>query len=900
MSGVDAGSRVDGSPTLPSRRRSSTAWQRALRSRSFVAGSVLVALIALVAVFAPALAPHSPTAQDLTAGLLPPSAEHLFGTDQLGRDVFSRVLYAARVDLGIALTAAVAPFIVGVTLGLISGYFGRGTDWVISRVTDTVIAFPFYVLVIAIVFAVGAGAPGIVAAFALVGWVGYARVIRSLTASLREQGWVRAARGAGISDARILVRHLLPNVLPQAVVLLATEIVLIMVAIVTLGFLGLGIQPPTPDWGTMIADGQAFVTSHWWLSALPGLAVVITGIALSLLGDGVGDALRVTGDRPARRSAVAGRSAAAARSARSAARSATPEPRPGTPPGTLSVRGLTVELAVVVASRDANRQQLPTRALVGGGAGAAGATGAAGAGAAGAAGATGAGVSFEVAPGEALGIVGESGSGKSLTLRAIAGLLPPGTRQTAGEVAIGGRFGMVFQDPLSALDPLTRVGVQLREACIAGGAADPAADPAARVRALLTDVRLPDPERIARSYPHELSGGQRQRIVIAMALAGNPAVLLADEPTTALDVTVQREVLTLLEGLRRERGLTLVLVSHDLAVVASMCERVAVMRDGRIVEMGETSAVLAAPAHSYTRELLAAVPELPAAPALASGSEDAAPAALPADPPVLAVRDLGVRYGSREAVAHVSFELRGALGLVGESGSGKTTIARAIAGELPTVDGEIAFGGAVLPAGRGSRRPRRTRAQRGAIQLIPQDPGSSLNPRRRVGSALAEVLRAHASTGSIAGNGTGSIARAAIATRVSELLTEVGLDAELAGVYPHELSGGQRQRVAIARALATSPQVLIADEATSALDVSVQAEILALLARLRDERGLALLVISHDIAVIHELCDSVVVLRGGTVVEQGPNVLTAPSAEYTRELLSAVVRLPGSSPRGRA
>ena len=862
MSGVDAGSRVDGSPTLPSRRRSSTAWQRALRSRSFVAGSVLVALITLVAVFAPALAPHSPTAQDLTAGLLPPSAEHLFGTDQLGRDVFSRVLFAARVDLGIALTAAVTPFVVGVAVGLVSGYFGRGTDWVISRVTDTVIAFPFYVLVIAIVFAVGAGAPGIIAAFALVGWVGYARVIRSLTASLREQGWVRAARGAGISDTRILVRHLLPNMLPQAVVLLATEIVLIMVAIVTLGFLGLGIQPPTPDWGTMIADGQAFVTSHWWLSALPGLAVVITGIALSLLGDGVGDALRVTGDRPAR----------PARPAAVAGRSAGP-----TPPGTLSVRGLTVELAVVVASRDANRQQLPTRALVG---------------EAGAAGATGAGVSFEVAPGEALGIVGESGSGKSLTLRAIAGLLPPGTRQTAGEITIGGRFGMVFQDPMSALDPLTRVGIQLREACIAGGAADPAADPAARVRALLTDVRLPDPERIARSYPHELSGGQRQRIVIAMALAGNPAVLLADEPTTALDVTVQREVLTLLEGLRRERGLTLVLVSHDLAVVASMCERVAVMRDGRIVEMGETSAVLAAPAHSYTRELLAAVPELPAAPALASGSEDAAPAALPADPPVLAVRDLGVRYGSREAVAHVSFELRGALGLVGESGSGKTTIARAIAGELPTVDGEIAFGGAVLPAGRGSRRPRRTRAQRGAIQLIPQDPGSSLNPRRRVGSALAEVLRVH--------SGAGRPAPDAIATRVAELLTEVGLDAALAGAYPHELSGGQRQRVAIARALATSPQVLIADEATSALDVSVQAEILALLARLRDERGLALLVISHDLAVIHELCDSVVVLRGGTVVEQGPNVLTAPSAEYTRELLSAVVRLPGSSPRGRA
>ncbi|WP_198141973.1 ATP-binding cassette domain-containing protein, partial [Leucobacter komagatae] len=534
----------------------------------------------------------------------------------------------------------------------------------------------------------------------------------------------------------------------------------------------------------------------------------------------------------------------------------------GTPQGALTVRGLAVELAVVAGSGSAKRQQLPTRALVGG-------------------------VSFEVEPGEALGIVGESGSGKSLTLRAIAGLLPPSTRQASGEVALGGRFGMVFQDPMSALDPLTRVGTQLREACVAGGAADASA----RVRELLADVRLPVIERIARSYPHELSGGQRQRIVIAMALAGNPAVLLADEPTTALDVTVQREVLDLLGALRRKRGLTLVLVSHDLAVVADVCERVAVMRDGRIVESGETAAVLASPAHPYTRELLAAVPELPPVgehPPAPSSQVEAPGAGTRA--PALAVRDLAVSYGGTDAVAGVSFELRGALGLVGESGSGKTTIARAIAGELPMSAGEVAFAGSPLAAGSGSRPPRRTKAERAAIQLIPQDPVSSLNPRLRVGSAIAEVLTAH------------DAARASSATtaaRVTGLLAEVGLEAAHADAYPHELSGGQRQRVAIARALATSPRVLIADEATSALDVSVQAEILTLLTRLRIERGIALLVISHDLAVVNELCDTVVVLRGGRVVEQGQHVLTAPAADYTRALLASVVRLPGSSPRGR-
>ena len=814
-----------------------TGWRRALRSRNLVAGAVLLLAIVSAAVFAPALAPYSPTAQDLGQGLLPPSLAHPFGTDQLGRDVFSRVLFAARTDLGIAFAAAVIPFVVGVLVGLVSGYAGGRVDWVASRVTDTVIAFPFYVLVIAIVFAVGAGAPGIIAAFALVGWVGYARVIRALTASLRDQGWVRAARGAGLSHTRILVRHLLPNVLPQAIVLCATEVVLIMVAIVTLGFLGLGVQPPTPDWGTMIADGQAFVTSHWWLSALPGLAVVITGIALSLCGDGIGDALRVTDGTSAQHRRRGRRGALGVR-----------RPTAGVTPGRVRVRGLTVGAeAAGPAQRALVGGETPERA--GGSAG----------------------VTFDIAPGEAFGIVGESGSGKSLTLRAIAGLLPAGTRQTGGDVELGGAVGMVFQDPLSALDPLTRVGGQLREACAAAGATDPAA----RARELLAAVQLTDVERIARSYPHELSGGQRQRIVIAMALAGDPAVLLADEPTTALDVTVQRDVLSLLDTLRRERGLTLVLVSHDLAVVALMCGRIAVMRAGGVVEVGDTEAVLSHPAHPYTRELLAAVPAPP--PPVGRAIAPAPKVAAQPVPPVLVATELFVRYGSRAAVTGASFSVRGALGIVGESGSGKTTLARVIAGELAAAAGTVTFRGEPLAvSGRGARAPRRTAGHRAAIQLIPQDPTSSLNPRRTVGATLAEVIRRHRAPHTVAG-----------------LLAEVGLDPERAGAYPHELSGGQRQRVAIARALATSPQLLIADEATSALDVSVQAEILALLTRLRRDLGVALIVISHDLAVVNELCDDIVVLRDGHIVEQGSDVLAHPREPYTRRLLDAVVRLPG-------
>ena len=806
-------------------------------------------MIVAVAVFAPQLAPQSPNAQDLSAGLLPPSADHFFGTDQLGRDLFSRVLYAARTDIGIAVSAAIAPFIIGVTAGLVAGYFGRATDWVISRITDTVIAFPFYVIVIALVFAIGAGPQGIIVAFALVGWVGYARVIRAMTATLRELGWVRAARGAGLSDTRVLIRHILPNVLPQAIVLLTTEIVLIMVAIVTLGYLGMGIQPPTPDWGTMISDGQAFVTTHWWLTLLPGLAVVITGVALSLLGDGIGDALRIRQAPPRSTHAPI----------RCAGVVAHPVAR-----GQVRVRDLRIASSATGAP------------IVGG------ATG----------------IDIDLQPGEALGIVGESGSGKSLTLRAILDMLPVGVEFGAMhtklptdriEVSVGGPVGMVFQDPATALDPLARVGAQVFAACQAAGAEDPAA----RTLELLAAVQLPAEERIARAFPHELSGGQRQRIVIAIALAGNPAVLLCDEPTTALDVTVQREVLALLTRLRAERGLTLVFVSHDLAVVAAVCDRIAVMYGGDIVEQGSVEHIVSAPAAAYTRQLLAAVPD---------GSTMPVPADADASQ-ILTVDALEVRYGARIGVTDVTFSLhRGeVIGLVGESGSGKTTIARALVGELPIASGTVRFGPAAgafegtvragdggssaIHSGMSSRA--RIRVASARAQLVPQDPAAALNPRLTVGTVLAELVHLRArETGE-------TVDRAQARSRANALLSEVGLDIAIAKAYPHEISGGQRQRVAIARALAVEPDVLVADEATSALDVSVQAGILALLDRLRAERGLAMVFVSHDLAVVREICSRVLVMRDGCVVESGGSEFFAnPRTAYGRELLAAVPVLP--------
>ncbi len=267
--------------------------RRALRTPALVIGTVMVLLLIGVAVFAPLLATHDPVQQSLTESLLPPSSAHWLGTDQLGRDVYSRMLFAARTDLSIAGLAVIIPFTVGLSLGVIAGYIGGWVDWIVLRLTDTVAAFPFYIIVISVVFAVGAGPTGIYLAFALVGWVTFARVVRGTARTYRDAGWLAASRGLGYSPGRVIFRHLLPNVLPQAVVVLMTEIVLIMVAIVTLGYLGLGVQPPTPDWGTMIAEGQAFVTTKWWIPVIPGLAVIYSGIAFSLIGDGLSDVWRV-------------------------------------------------------------------------------------------------------------------------------------------------------------------------------------------------------------------------------------------------------------------------------------------------------------------------------------------------------------------------------------------------------------------------------------------------------------------------------------------------------------------------------------------------------------------------------------------------------------------------------
>ncbi|GAA1454669.1 dipeptide ABC transporter ATP-binding protein [Nesterenkonia lacusekhoensis] len=568
------------------------------------------------------------------------------------------------------------------------------------------------------------------------------------------------------------------------------------------------------------------------------------------------------------------------------------------------------------------------------------------------------GVDLTIGRGERVGLIGESGSGKSLTLLAAMGLLPENL-QASGSVGLegegeligaqerrlaavrGSRISMVFQEPMTALNPLMRVGEQVAETIRIhrGGAGEQLHH---RVLELLDSVRIPEPARAARAYPHELSGGQRQRVMLALAMANRPDLLLADEPTTALDVTVQRQVLDIMADQVRQTGSSLLFVTHDLGVVASLCDRVLIMREGQIVESGSTEEVFRAPQHPYTRGLLAAsaletdprtgrlrtigagageqpasgsasdpVPELGRAPGPGSaprhepvpepvrrrhslGPHEALSGARPQifnqtdEAPLLAARDLTRTYGRTgplggrrqvQALRGVSFDVRAGqrFGIVGESGCGKSTLLRMLTGLEGDGSGSVTVGGQEVLG----RKERHLRWLRDTAQIVFQDPMGSLDPRMRIGDVVAEPLR--------------GVAREERRSRVTAMLEDVGLPGAAAERYPHEFSGGQRQRIAIARALITRPKILVADEAVSALDVSVRAQVLNLLDDLVRDYDLTMLFVSHDLHVVRHACDTVAVMQEGRIVECGPAeaLFAEPQHSYTASLMDSVPPVAG-------
>ncbi|OPX09383.1 dipeptide ABC transporter ATP-binding protein [Gordonia sp. i37] len=852
-----------------------SAWRLFLRNQASVAGVIVLVVVIVCAIFGPLIAPYGANDINVPDALSAPSASHLFGTDDLGRDVFSRVVLAASVSMRVAVVAVAISLIVGVVLGMFSGFAGGVVDTVLMRIVDVMFSFPVMLLALAIVAILGPGVTSAMVAIGIVYIPIFARVARADTLRVRQTQYVAAATTMGVSTPRTLFSHVLPNISGPVVVQTSISLAFAILSEAALSFLGLGVQPPEPSWGRMLFDAQGFITSAWWMGVFPGLAILLTVFAFNLIGDGVRDVLdprqrtllRNRGSRRSRRrTAVSPAPPPAGRRNDSSTADSGPQDA-----GSAPVLAVT-DLVVGVGPREIVH-----------------------------------GVGFSVAKGETLGIVGESGSGKSLSVLSATGLFDAPSAYITGSARIGdtevigasdavlrsvhgARVGFVFQDPSSSLNPLLTIEEQLTEGPRRHLGLSRSA---ARERALklLRDVHLPDPETRLRSYPHQLSGGQRQRVMIAVALACDPDVLIADEATTALDVTTQAQIIDLVADLQRERGMAVVWISHDLGVIGRIADRVIVMRSGAVIESGAVAEVFAHPRNDYTRTLL------DSRPLLSRVADRAEPesAVVAEESPIVAVRGLGVDFTVRRSTGRetlhavrdvdVAVAAGTTLGIVGESGSGKSTIAGVLSGLVTsgagtTVRGSIEVdvdGRAIDAVGVRGADAALLRRQ---VAMVFQDPGASLDPRMTALASIAEPLRTH---GLVSG-------REALRTRAEQLLADVSLDSSFLRRYPHEMSGGQRQRVCLARALASDPQVLILDESTASLDMSVQSAVLDLLAQLQREKNLTYLFIAHDLAVVEQISDTVAVMQDGRVVEHGPasRILHDPETEYTRKLLAAI------------
>ena len=567
----------------PTSRHRQPLWSLLLANRLATLGLTLLVLAFAAALAAPLLPIPDPDTTDLLNRLLPPfSPGHWLGTDPLGRDMLSRLLWGTRVSLAVGICATLLAAFFGTLIGLVAGYAGGKTDSLLMRLIDMLMAFPYILLALVIVAVLGPGLLNALYAIAVVNIPFFARNIRGLTVGLRQRDFIQAARLSGKNHLQILLTEVLPNVMPVVVVTMSTTVGWMILETAGLSFLGLGTQPPDADLGSMLGQGRAQMFSAPHVSVVPGLMIFLLVMSFNLLGDGIRDLLD-----PRLKSGILLR-----------ARAVTAVNRASVPP---AVKGSDALLEVVdlqVNFRSGNQSVAAVK-----------------------------GVSFHVAKGECLGLIGESGSGKSVTALSVMGLVssPPG-EITGGAIYVGGeemlslsqsqlqqqrgaRVAYIFQDPLTTLHPQFSIGAQIIEAIQAHQALSAHAAKE-KALALLASVGIQDAASRFNAFPHQLSGGQRQRVGIAMALSNDPEIIIADEPTTALDVTVQARILDLLQQLRRERGLTLLFITHDFGVIAQICDRVAVMRHGEIVETGETSAVLRCPQHDYTRRLIASVPKL--------------------------------------------------------------------------------------------------------------------------------------------------------------------------------------------------------------------------------------------------------------------------------------------------
>jgi peptide/nickel transport system ATP-binding protein len=828
------------------------------------------------------------------------SGYHVLGTDRTGNDVLWQALKSIRTAWVIGSLATVAMLPPALIFGISAGYFKGWIDDVIQYIYTTLTSIPGVLLIGACVLMMQVyidANPGMFPTSAqradlrlfllcmilgLTGWAGLCRLLRAEALKLRELEYVQAARAFGISHARIMVRHLLPNVMHIVLITIVLQFSGLVLYEAVLSYLGIGVDPSMNSFGSMIEKARLEMSRDpmiWWNLLTAFVFMLALVLSANLFSDAVRDAFdpRTRAFRP-KRFKLGARSLGAPL----VDVSTTGAPSPAAP----SVLTVT-DLDIALDTDDQVRFAVSALALT-------------------------------IHRGETFALVGESGSGKSMTAMALMRLLPEALRVVGGRVALqgtdltrlseaamrsvrGARVGMIFQEPGTSLNPVMRIGDQILEP-IERHTTLRGAQARARAVQWLGRVGIPEPEVRIDDYPFQFSGGQKQRIMIAIALAAEPELLIADEPTTALDVTVQAQVLALLADIQKELGMAVLLITHDLSVVRHVADTVALMRHGEIVETAPADQFFASPKHPYARELFDAIPTF-AKRGRALSAQGQARENLERDDTVTAseatevlrLEQLQVHYPIRKGllrrtvaynkvVQGVSFTLHAneTLALVGGSGCGKTTVAKTL---LRLLDGSASINGSAVVQNTNILQASGSalKALRAQIQIVFQDPFSSLDPRMRVGAILQEGIAALRPEWSTAEQ----------ARRIADLLERVGLPENAALRYPHEFSGGQRQRIAIARALAVEPKILILDEPTSALDVSVQAQILDLLQDLQRETGMAYLFITHNFGVVEYFADRVAVMDAGHIVELGSaaQVLQSPEHAVTKELLAAVPRL---------
>jgi peptide/nickel transport system ATP-binding protein len=939
----------DSPDDLPERRPGF--WTRFLHQRLAIAGLVFLLIVILAAIFAPLVAPHPPDAQDINAINAGPSFSHWLGTDDLGRDILSRLIWGARISLRVSFEIVGLAALVAVPLGLIAGFFRGAVDSVIMRTMDALFSFPPLVLALTVAALLGADTNDAAIAIAIVFVPGFVRLLRGEVIAVREEAYIESARSLGATSKRLLSRHVLPNVASPIIIQLALALGFALLTEAGLSFLGIGEQPPTPSWGGMLQEGFQFVNSAPWAVVFPGVAIMLTVLAFNLVADGLRDSLGR--ERPAGSGLVGGGVRSRGLARLTTTHKTTPEPPVSSPDKSLlRVEGLRIEFLT-------RQEWLPVMEDA----------------------------NFVVQRGRTLGLVGESGSGKTVSALAIMGLLPPKVSRVGGSIRFehqelttlapaglrrlrGNDIAMIFQEPMTSLNPAFTVGNQIAEQVRTHRGLS-RADAWKVAVEMLDRVEIPQAASRAADYPHAFSGGMRQRVMIAMALSCSPKLLIADEPTTALDVTTQAQIVDLLHTLQRETDMAMIFVTHDLGVIADVADDVAVMYAGQIVEQRAVEDLFAHPRHPYTEALLHSIPQLTPrgeplhaipgmvprpdqfptgcrfAPRCAyvqdacvgepvamreagqtdgatTGGAEGVPSSValarcarqdelvlstppidlkdgPSAGPVSTeepqtqdgalvlqvsglIKDFPLRSGllrrttgTVRAVDQVSLEIRPGttLGLVGESGSGKSTLARLVLRLIDPTTGTVVVDGKDITSLRGPA----LRRHRDSMQMVFQDPYSSLDPQQSIADIVGEPLAIHT-----------SMTRSQREQRVVQLLAQVGLGSHILPRQPHEFSGGQRQRIAIARALALEPRLLVCDEPVSALDVSTQSQVINLFTDLQKELGVAYLFIAHDLSVVRHISDRIAVMYLGQIVEEGnaDEVYERPTHPYTAALLSSI------------